>query len=72
MLTGKEAVRVWGAGLTWEVLVPSVRFCCEPKSSLKRSLFKRRKNLQFFKREKKNEEAKAVTYHVCVAVFKGT
>ena len=44
---------MWGAGLTWEVVVPSVRFCCEPKSSLKRSLFKRRKNLQFFKRGKK-------------------
>lgn len=29
-----EVVHVWGRGM-WEITIPSIQFCCEPKATLK-------------------------------------
>ena len=33
----EEAVHVGGIGSIWEISVPSVSFCCEPKTALKKN-----------------------------------
>ena len=35
-----EGNNEWGGGVIWEISIPSVQFCCEPKTSLKKVLKK--------------------------------
>lgn len=42
-LTMREAVRVWGQGVSWEFSVLSTQFCWKPKIALKNSFLIKKK-----------------------------